>query len=108
MEKSKVTPTQNILYFGYKILSVLPEERISNLKQRLSFLQTNPNCIVREVRSALGLMTAAIPVVQWARFHQRVLQRFLSEQVKDKGLEEYISIPTKVKRSLWWWKEKDT
>lgn len=56
--------------------------------------------------SVLGLMTAAIPAVQWARFHQRYLQRFLLEQLKDRDLEEEISIPT-VKRSLWWWKDTE-
>lgn len=90
-EKSKPNPAETI----QKI--VLPEEKISNLKLRLSYLQSSRSCTVREVMSALGLMTALIPAVQWVRFHQRSLQRFLLEELKDKDLEEYIMIPTRVK-----------
>lgn len=53
--------------------------------------------------SALGLMTSSIPAVQWARFHQRILQKFHLEDLKGRDLEERMTIRSRVKRSLWWW-----
>ncbi|XP_040188033.1 uncharacterized protein LOC120920173 [Rana temporaria] len=111
-EKSSLVPAQRVKYLGYDFCSVvqkvfLPEEKVSKMVQAVSTLQTNQLVSLREISRTVGLMTSCFPAVPWARFHQRPLQRFLLENWDGdaRSLESKVWLPTKVKRSLWWWRK---
>lgn len=79
LQKSNLIPSQRVWFLGYEIDSVkqrilLPQEKVEKMHMALKILQNNTEVSVRQAMSVLGLLTAAIPSVQWARFHARPLQ----------------------------------
>ncbi|XP_077346335.1 uncharacterized protein LOC143989955 [Lithobates pipiens] len=114
LQKSSLNPSQEIRFLGYLINSVdqkifLPLNKKDRIYGAVSLLQTSQNLTVRQVMSALGVLTSTMPAFQWARLHFRCLQAFLlrSWDHTVASLEAEVRVPTQVKRSLWWWKRQD-
>lgn len=85
----------------------LPQEKMEKMQIALRTLQTNTEVSVREAMPVLGLLTAAISSVQWARLHARRLQSdILLNWTHQEPLEKKFKIGTKAKRSLWWWRDQ--
>lgn len=92
MEKSNLSPSQEIMFLGYTIRSkeqkiVLPQEKVNRYGERMAQMQTNLPVTISEIISVLKLMTASILAVRWARFHQKTLKSFLLQNLgkKDYG-----------------------
>lgn len=109
VEKSNLQPTQQIKYLGYIIDSVQqrifqPKEKIEKIQREIKRIQTNLPCSIRKIMSTLGLLTSAIPAVQWASLHFRPLQMFLLKiwDHKQESLDTQVFIPAGVKKTLWW------
>ena len=111
LDKSSLIPSQQITYLGYLLDSTLsrvflPVEKVKKLDRAVASLQNNQQVSLRSLMSTLGLLTSALPAVQWAGLHFRPLQAFLLK-VWDHSLEtldSLILVPLQVKRSLWWWR----
>ena len=112
MEKSNLVPSQVIIFLGYSIDSIqkkifLPEEKIVKVQAAVKTVQTNLPVTVRKAMSTLGLLTAAIPAVQWARLHARDLQQAILQNWSfGESLEKQFLVPPHVKRKLWWWRTR--
>lgn len=110
LQKSNLIPSQRVRFLGYEIDSIeqkifLPQEKIEKMQLTLITLQSNAEISVRQAMSALGLLTAAIPSVQWARLHSRPLQSdILMNWSYQEPLEKKFNLGARAKRSLWWWR----
>lgn len=104
-EKSHLVPSQCITYLGYLLDSrqqriFLPQEKVHKIEDAMRLLQDNQLVSIRRVMSSLGLLTSAIPAVQWAGLHFCPLQTFILKS----SLDALVNVPPQVKRSVWWWR----
>ena len=97
------------IYTGHSPTKNIPAQRENDKNTKGSECVTNVSCTIRKVMSTLGLLTSAIPAVQWAPLHFRPLQMFLLEtwDHKQESMDTQVIIPTRVKRTLWWWRTEE-
>lgn len=112
IQKSNFNPAPQVQFLWYLINLVeqrifLPEEEKIKV-QNVTILQMNQQMSVKKVMSALETLTSTMPAIQWASLHFRPLQRFLLKvwNHRTETLDTRVKIPTRVKRTLWWWKNQ--
>lgn len=113
LQNTSLNPSKKVQFYQfYQINSIeqkifLPQEKRDKVLSTVSMLQANQPITVRRM-SPLGVLTSTMPAIQWARLHFRSLQAFFlrSWHHSLKSLDTGVRIPTKVKRSLWWWKDQ--
>ncbi|KAM9329431.1 uncharacterized protein PAF06_002473 [Gastrophryne carolinensis] len=72
-------PATTIKFLGIDIDTV-KRQKVDMNRAEAQRLVIVPQVSIREIMKILGLMTSAIPAVQWAQLHTRMLQNFLLEQ----------------------------
>ncbi|XP_017951402.1 uncharacterized protein LOC108648175 [Xenopus tropicalis] len=109
-EKSCLTPTQSLVFLGAYLktldnLVCLPLEKIQKMREQVRCLKNLSTVSVRMYMSVLGLMSSAIQMVKWARWHMRPLQNLLfrSGVLNPLRLNQRLHLPEEVKQSLDWW-----
>ena len=116
LEKSVLTPCQEIKYLGFVLnsvdmtvrLTVDKAEKLKNACMRLK--ETNRKkgmCSIREIAQVIGLLVASFQAVLWGPLHYRQLENAKSVALKkNKGdFESKTHLPTKALKELDWWIE---
>jgi hypothetical protein len=108
--KSKLVPTQRILYLGavvdLRVGRVYPSEpRVAALVACASQLLGRSTAVVRAVLRLLGLMASMVDVVPLCRMHMRPLQLHLLQSYRAgvHPLDRVINIPGSLRPTLQWW-----
>ena len=108
-EKSVLLPCQQIEFLGMLIDSTtmtmtLTDRKVIVIKSMcLKFLQHNV-IGARELASLVGMMQAAWPAVHFGPLHFRHLQRDLISVTIDGSWNQKVTISSKSKMDLLWWK----
>ncbi|XP_068096310.1 CCAAT/enhancer-binding protein gamma isoform X1 [Hyperolius riggenbachi] len=113
--KSDLNPSKTMTFLGFMIdtdleIISLTQEKIVKLMRSVERVQVSRNLAIRELMLVLGLMTSAIPAVEWAQAHSRVLQKFILKNwdKTQESLERKVLISREVKISLDWWRSSET
>ncbi|XP_041446204.1 uncharacterized protein adgrg1.L isoform X2 [Xenopus laevis] len=109
-EKSNLRPSTKIKFLGM-ILDTeigkvsLPLEKACKIKDKVKLLQEREVSSIRQVTEVLGLFSAAIVAVPWAKAHMKELQEFLNMiwDYQKKSLNKKVHLPQEIRRSLTWW-----
>ncbi|XP_072017157.1 uncharacterized protein [Amphiura filiformis] len=109
-EKSVFTPTQEIVYLGFKINSnemtvSLPTARKLDIKMVCNTLLDNDRHTINTVARVIGKLVAALPAVQYGALYYRLLERGKIRALKANHghFDRYMTISNKAKRELQWW-----
>ncbi|XP_056426617.1 uncharacterized protein LOC130367817 isoform X1 [Hyla sarda] len=113
-QKSELSPTKTKRFLGMIINSVcqkvfLPAEKQDKIILQVKTLIKSPSTSIRRAMQTLGLMTAAIDAVPYARAHMRDLQREILT-VWDRvpiSLDSTISLSGHTRLKLRWWLQKN-
>ncbi|XP_064107554.1 uncharacterized protein LOC135216312 [Macrobrachium nipponense] len=109
LDKSQLTPSQDIIYLGMRIQSVVfrafpaPNRFLECLRKVKLFLG-RWTCSAREWMSLLGTLSSIEQFVSLGRLHLRPLKFHLASYwMRDQDLETWIPIPRGIKDHLSWW-----
>ncbi|XP_072030140.1 uncharacterized protein [Amphiura filiformis] len=109
-EKSVFTPTQEIVYLGFKINSnemtvSLPTARKLDIKMVCNNLLDNDRHTIKTVARVIGKLVAALPAVQYGALYYRLFERGKIRALKANHghFDRYMTISNKAKRELQWW-----
>jgi ribonuclease HI len=110
-KKSALLPVQRIKFLGLEVdtvlaSAVLPEDRAKQLARCCQiFMQVGQYRSIRSFLRLLGLMTATILAVPYARLHMRPIQIYLNDQrdARIHGLDHRIMVPRKLLPTFQWW-----
>ncbi|XP_018091064.1 uncharacterized protein LOC108701228 [Xenopus laevis] len=109
-EKSSLLPSRVINFLRMEINSskmkvYIPPEKVLRLKQSVQQIIARPHSSLRELMRVLGLMTATIDAVPWAKFHTRPHQAdiLLRWDRQLSSLEKKIFLGRETRHRLQWW-----
>lgn len=110
--KSVVVPSQEIVFLGFLINSVLmtvclTREKIISIQQSCKDLANKANCLIRDLARVIGLIVSSFPGVEYGKLHYRTLERAKIHALKCKhgDFNATLEITSKVKNQLIWWAE---
>ncbi|XP_064088647.1 uncharacterized protein LOC135203010 [Macrobrachium nipponense] len=110
LEKSQLSPQQNIVYLGIQMdsqgfLASPSIERIERCLSKVSVFPGKEHCSAREWMSLLGTISSLEQFVSLGRLHLRPLQYYLKENwdQSSQDLEESFEVTDKIKQDLRWW-----
>ena len=88
LEKSSLTPSQEILYLGFVINSAnmtvsLPMGKMDKLISQVSLLYNKTFCTIHDLAHVIGLIVSSFPAIQPAKLYYREL-----ESLKQRALHE--------------------
>ena len=113
VEKSELEPKHVFNFVGYQF--DLQSGRVrrtpdwwQSLQEKILELISRPACLVRELMSLIGLLTATEKQVHLGRLHMRPIQWHLKRNWRiPESLEKLILLPRSLHPHLQWWLEED-
>lgn len=111
VEKSKLTPCQNITFIGLSLDSLqarasLSQDRVMAIKESLSLFRRGNIVTLRQCQRLLGLMASSVVVIPLGRLYMRGLQRWVASLGLDPhrdGLRR-VRVSMDCSRALYQWR----
>lgn len=112
VEKSMLTPKQEIEFLGFIISSVdmtirLAPQKMQKILEKINNLLLLKKPSIRELASVIGTLVAAFPAVTFGRLHYRNLEKLkiYSLQIAAGNFEQKITLTDEATAELRWWTE---